>query len=311
MRVLVPGASGYIGWAVVHELRERGHQVVALVHESAVEFPDDVEIRHGSLQADASVRDATQDVDGVVHLAARSTVRDSVANPTRAWRTNVTGTITLLDALATATLRSGVPARLVFLSTGAVYGTPETQPIGEGTALAPMNPYGASKAAAEQIIGWQAATGLLRAVSLRLFNAAGAFAGRGDRDLSRIIPKVAAVAAGIEPSVAVNGDGSAVRDFVHVADIAAAVALAWDATSVGEHQVFNVGAVPASVADIIASTERVTGKSVAVKRKPAFAGEAKELRADTTKTRAALGWAPIRTALDDLVRDQWATTTAG
>lgn len=162
--------------------------------------------------------------------------------------------------------------------------------------------------AAEQVIGWQAATGSLGAVTLRLFSAAGAFAGRGDRDLSRIIPKVAAVAAGVEPSVAVNGEGTAIRDFVHVADIADAVALALAATTAGDHQVFNVGAVPASVADIIASTERVTGRPVAVEHRPAFTGEAKELRADTAKIRAVLGWAPKRTGLDELIADQRASS---
>ncbi|MER7006662.1 NAD-dependent epimerase/dehydratase family protein [Dactylosporangium sp. NPDC000555] len=306
MRVLVTGASGYVGWAVVHELRERGHQVVALVHESAARFPEDVEIRTGSLQSEGSLRSAVEGVDGVVHLAARSTVRDSVAYPTRTWRTNVAGTIDLLDALGVAAERSGAPGRLVFLSTGSVYGTPERQPISESAPLSPLNPYGASKVAAEQVIGWQVATGALGAVTLRLFSAAGAYAGRGDQDLSRIIPKATAVAAGTEPNVSINGDGSAIRDFVHVADIADAVALALDATEAGEHRAFNVGAVPASVADIIAATERVTGRAVAVEHRPAFAGEARELRADTTKIRAELGWTPKRATLDELVADQWA-----
>lgn len=310
MRVLVTGASGYVGWAVVHELRARGHEIVALVHESSVTFPDDVDVRAGSLTSEASLRDAVAGADGVVHLAARSTVRDSVANPTRVWRTNVTGTLNLLDALGVESARTGVPARLVFTSTGAVYGTPAQQPIAESAPLVPLNPYGASKVAAEQIIGWQAATGGLGAVTLRMFSAAGAVNGRADRDLSRIIPKVAAVAAGVEPVVTVNGDGSAIRDFVHVADIATAVALALDAATPGSHQVYNLGAVPASVADIIAATERVSGRPVAVEHRPANASEAPELRADTTKVRTELGWSPTRTSLDDLVADQWAVASS-
>lgn len=311
MRVLVTGASGYVGWAVVHELRARGHQVVTLLHESVSAFPDDVEVRIGSLLSEAALRDAVNGVNGVVHLAARSTVRDSVAHPTRVWRTNVAGTLNLLDALGVVFERTSMPARLVFASTGSVYGTPAQQPINETAALAPLNPYGASKAAVEQLIGAQAATGALGAITLRMFSAAGAVAGRADQDLSRIIPKVVAVATGAEPMVSVNGDGSAVRDFVHVADIATAMATALDAAVPGEHEVYNVGAVPASVADIIAATERVSGRSVAVEHQPVNPSEAPELRADTTKIRAELGWAPTRTTIEELVGDQWAAVARG
>lgn len=243
--------------------------------------------------------DALDGIDGVVHLAARTAVRESVADPVAVWRTNVSGTLNLLAAMRPGTA-------LVFASTGSVYGTPARQPIAETVSLNPLNPYGSSKAAAEQAIGWQCATGELGAVTLRIFSAAGAADGRADRDLSRIIPKVAAVAAGLEPVVTVNGDGSAVRDFVHVADIAAAVALALDAATPGRHSVFNLGAVPASVADIIAATERVSGRQVTVEHRPASPDEARELRADTTKIRSELGWTPKWTTIEELVGDQWA-----
>jgi UDP-glucose 4-epimerase len=305
MRILVTGASGYVGWAVAHELRARGHQVVALVHEQVPSFPADVAVRIGDVLSEASLRDAVADVDAVCHLAARTRVREAATQPTRVWRVNVTGTLNVLDALAVQAARTGEPARLVFASTGTVYGTPAEQPISERTPLAPMNPYGASKAAAEQIVGWQAATGSLGAVVLRVFNAAGAVAGRADSDLTRIIPKAAAVAAGQESTVVVNGDGTAVRDFVHVADIARAVALALEAVQPGEHRTYNLGAVPASVAEIIKAVERVSGHPVAIEHRTAYAGEAPELRADTTKIRAELGWVPERTTLDELVRDQW------
>jgi len=300
MRVLVTGAAGYVGRAVVRELRARGHRVVALVHRSRAVFPDDVETRRGDLHD--PLREAAADIDGVVHLAARSTVRDSVTHPTQAWRTNVAGTLNLLDALPAS-------ARLVFASTGSVYGRPAQQPISETAVVAPLNPYGSSKAAAEQLIDAQAATGALGAVTMRLFNAAGAVDGRADEDPSRIIPRVAAVAAGIEPVVTVNGDGSAVRDFVHVADIAVAVALGLEAATPGQHKIYNLGAVPASVADIVDAMVHASGRPVKVEHRPANPHEAPELRADTSRIRAELGWAPTRTTIDELVADQWTAVT--
>ena len=191
----------------------------------------------------------------------------------------------------------------------AVYGTPAVQPIAETAPVAPLNPYGAAKAAAEQIIGWQVATGALGAVTLRIFSVAGASAGVADQDLTRIIPKVAAVAAGKEPAVTVNGDGGAVRDFVHVADVATAVALALFSNAPGDPQIYTVGAVPASVADIIAATARIAGRPVQVEHRPAYPGEARELRADTTSLRRHLGWHPHWTTLDALIADQLTATT--
>ncbi|WP_283775744.1 NAD-dependent epimerase/dehydratase family protein [Rhizomonospora bruguierae] len=305
MRVLVTGASGYVGWAVVHELRERGHDVVAMVHESSREFPLDVELRTAHLLSEASLSDAVMGVEGVCHLAAMVRVREAAEHPTRVWRLNVAGTLNLLDALAVATEKTGQAARLVLTSTGAVYGTPAQQPISEDAPLAPINPYAASKVAAEQVIAAQAATGLVGATSLRIFNAAGAVARQADPDTSRIIPKAVAVAAGQAPAVVVNGDGTAVRDFVHVGDIAAAVVLALEAVKPGQYNAYNVGAVPASVNDVIASTERITGRRVAIEHRPAYAAESPELRADTAKIRGELGWSPLTTRLDELVADQW------
>jgi UDP-glucose 4-epimerase len=182
-----------------------------------------------------------------------------------------------------------------------VYGRPERQPIDEDAPVTPANPYAASKAAAERLIDAQCATGSLHATVLRIFNAAGA----GDPDRSRILPKAVAVAAGHEPYLTVNGDGSAVRDFVHVRDIGAAIALSLDGTG---YRAYNLGAVPASVRDIVDTARRVSGRAVTVRHAPAYPGEAAVLRADTTRIRAELGWQPECTSLDDMVREQWAAT---
>jgi len=304
MRVLVTGAAGYVGNAVVHQLAAASHQVVALVHESEPRAAEGVEIRHGSLLDPESLSAAVRGVDGVVHLAALSRVREAAADPLRYYRVNVVGTLKLLQALAGETERTGTASRLVFSSTGAVYGTPAEQPIKETTPVAPLNPYPASKVATEEIIRWQAATGALGAVVLRIFNVAGAVNGYADSDRTRIIPRTVAVALGHEPELVINGDGTAVRDFVHVADVARAIELALDACQPGMHDAFNVGATPASVRDIIDATTRLSGRKVRTTHRPADSRESPALIADTRRIRERLGWQPEQSDLDTMVQDQ-------
>jgi UDP-glucose 4-epimerase len=292
VRVLVTGAAGYLGRSVVAALRAQGHEVVALVRGDAP-VPAGVRPWRADITDEAAIRStAVAGLDAVCHLAAFSTVRAAMADPVGVYRTNVTGTLNLLAALDAP--------RWVLASTASVYGHPPRQPVTEDTPPAPANPYAASKLAAEQVLGWQAATGRLGAVTLRVFNAAGG----GDRDESRIIPRVVAVATGRAPRLSVNGDGGAVRDFVHVEDVARAVLLALDAAAPGRHDVYNLGAVPASVLDIVRAARRLTGRPVPVEHLPAHPGEARELRADTGRIRAALGWKPEVTDLDALVRGQ-------
>ena len=151
------------------------------------------------------------------------------------------------------------------------------------------------------MLTWAAAAGRVEAVVLRLFNVAGG----GDRDDTRVITRACGVAAGRLPSMEVFGDGSAVRDFVHVRDVARAFVTAVEC-GVDGHSAFNVGSTPASVADVLGAVERVTGRPVPVVQRPAHPGEVRELRADTTRLRA-LGWHPTHSHLDTLVRDQWVT----
>jgi UDP-glucose 4-epimerase len=283
MLVLVTGASGYLGRAVVRALTMSSHHSVRTFD--------------GDLLAPDSLGPAVSGVDAAVHLAARTRVRESFADPIRYFQVNVTGTVNLLAAL-----RPGTP--LVFASSASVYGTPTSQPIPESCRLDPQNPYAATKAAAESAIGWAASTGRVSATTLRVFNLAGALDGVGDPDPTRILPRAVAAAAGSLSHVDINGPGTAIRDFVHITDAATAFALALANPRPGHH-IYNVGAIPASVNDILAATHRLTGSPVPVVHHPPHPGESPELRADTTLIRADLGWHPAHTTLDPLILDQW------
>lgn len=260
----------------------------------------------GDITDSASVRDALRDVDGVCHLAALTRVRESLSAPLPYWQTNAGGTLALLEALAARP----EPARLVLASTAAVYGAPERQPIGETAAVNPQNPYGASKLAADLAAANVAATGAVGAISLRAFNVAGAVNGMADHDLTRLIPKVLAVQAKLVPEVGVNGDGSAVRDFVHVLDMAQAFVLALEACTPGEWRAYNVGSGrKTSVADVLTVAERVTGAPVPVKHNPP-APEPPVLLADSTRIRSELGWQAKNSELSQILADGWSALTS-
>lgn len=303
MRVLVTGAGGYLGRAVLAQLLEAGHQPVGLVRRAEPDV-EGVTWRRGDVLSKRPLRGATRDVDAVVHLAALAGVRCAFDDPTRYYRVNVGGSLNLLEALAS---RSGQPARLLLASTVSVYGAPVWPlPITENTPTAPGNPYAASKLVAEQAVAWQVATGRLGAVVLRICNIAGGFGCHGDRDDSRLIARACAVASGRIPNLHVYGDGGAVRDFVHVVDVARAFVAALDVCAPGLHRTVNIGATPASVAEVVEVTRRVTGHEVPVVWHPAHPGEVRNLRVDTARARETLGWRPIRSELDQLVADQWA-----
>lgn len=314
-RVLVTGGLGYIGRAVTARLVAAGHQVTVLTRRQPGDVPDPPE---GTALVSGELTDTDRLTEivaeggfgAVCHLAALTRVRESFERPLRYWDVNVNGTLSLLRALAAGTQRSGRPARLVFASTGSVYGHTDGTPVAEDHPTAPTNPYGASKLAAERLIGDQARTGALGAVTLRVFSAAGSVGGRPDPDDTRILPKALAVAAGRYPHVTINGDGSAVRDLTHLADLAEAWLRALDAATPGTHQVFNAGAgIGVSIRDIIATVEAVTGRPVPVVHRPA-AQEAKALLADSTRAHAELSWTPARSVIRQIVTDAWAALAA-
>lgn len=303
MRVLVTGATGFVGYTVAAALVDAGHDVTALARDER-DLPVGVQRVHGDLLRVESVVSAVESTGAaaVCHLAALARVRDSQADPLAYWRTNVGGTLAVLQAM---TRRGGSPGRLVVASTCAVYGERAAQPITESAHPEPTNPYGTSKLAADRAIADLAAAGALGAVSLRAFNIAGGTPGHPDGDETRLIPKIVAVAQRRAAELAVNGDGSVVRDYVHVADMADAFVRALASCRPGRWTAYNVGSgLRSTLADVIAAAEAITGARVPVRHNPP-ADEPRELLADATRIRDELGWRPARSQLCRVVGDAW------
>jgi UDP-glucose 4-epimerase len=316
VKLLVTGGAGYIGSVVTAQLLGAGHEVVVL---------DDLSTGHGdAVPADASfvqgtLRTAAFEVldgggfDAVLHFAARSLVGESVAEPGLYWDKNLGESLALLEAMR----RTGV-SKIVFSSTAATYGEPESTPILETAPTRPTNPYGASKLAIDTTLAEYAGLHGLGGVSLRYFNVAGAMltdAGNlGERHAveTHLIPNVLAVALGTRESISVFGadyptpDGTGVRDYIHVLDLAQAHLLALEACAPGTHQIFNLGSGSgSSVREVIDVCRAVTGHPIPVVTAPRREGDPAVLVASSEKIRAELGWKPERD-LRTMVTDAWA-----
>jgi UDP-glucose 4-epimerase len=286
-----------VGWAVADRLRRDGHEVAGLARSDRPLPPGG-----GRLTGDQADLSLPYRFDAVCHLAARVRARESRADPVGYWQANVGGTLAVLGALAA---QEGPPARLVVASTCAVYGEHAT-PVDEAAPPRPSNPYGSSKLAADLAVADVAATGAIGAVSLRAFNVAGGLAGHADRDESRLVPNAVAVAQGRAAELEVNGDGSVVRDYVHVADMADAFARALDACRPGHWTAYNVGAGRRStIADVVAAVEAVAGRPLPVRHRPP-APEPFALLADAGRIERELGWRPERSDLHRIVADAYA-----
>jgi UDP-glucose 4-epimerase len=314
MRILVTGGAGYIGSVTADLLLEQGHAVEILDnlstgHRAAI--PAGAVLHEGALQDDAHL-DAVfaRPFDAVLHFAAFSLVGESVRDPLKYWRNNVGGTLSLLERVA-----AGGARRFVFSSSAAVYGEPARVPIAEDAALVPVNPYGRTKLAMERALADAARAAGLSAVALRYFNAAGAWEGRGeDHDPeTHLIPRLLRSLLSEGETFAVFGDdyptpdGTCIRDYIHVRDLAEAhvLAVAW-ADQPGFHAI-NLGTGDGhSVRDIIAAASRVTGLTVAPPVEPRRAGDPARLVAANDRARALLGWNPRRSDVDTLVADAWA-----
>ncbi|WP_083896377.1 NAD-dependent epimerase/dehydratase family protein [Nocardia jiangxiensis] len=301
MRVLVTGANGYVGRAVVKALSLVGHDPVAMVRSHGGDVSGASAIRVADLLDRQSLRRAVEGVDAVCHLAGLTRARESFANPIRYFEVNTAGTIALLDAMN----RAGVH-QIVFASTGAIYGSPDRQPMTEDLPSAPPHPYASSKLAAELAIEAQCGTGDLAAVVVRLLNVAGG----DDGDPTRLVPRILAAITN-NSDFAVNGNGTAVRDYLHIADAADAFAASVDhLPAAGQVATYNVGSGSgSSVAEVIAAAERVTGQHVSVVRRPA-AAEPQVLISDPSRAIVELEWEPRRSSIDTIVGDAWAAMPA-
>jgi UDP-glucose 4-epimerase len=311
VRLLVTGGAGYIGSVVALQLLEAGHEVTVL-DDLSTGFREGVPA--GAEFIEGRVQDAGRWIDssydGVLHFAASSQVGESVVNPEKYWVNNVGGTMALLSAMREAGVR-----RLVFSSTAATYGEPERVPIVETAPTAPTNPYGASKLAVDHMITGEARAHGLAAASLRYFNVAGAYGDSGERHdpESHLIPLVFQVAQGKRDAVSVFGedyptpDGTCVRDYIHVADLAQAHLLALTKVTAGEHLICNLGNGNGfSVREVIETVRKVTGHPIPEIVAPRRGGDPAVLVASAEAAHEQLGWNPSRADLAGIVADAWA-----
>lgn len=313
MRLLVTGGAGYVGSVIAGQLVEAGHEVAVLDdlstgHRDAV--PPGASFIEVDLLDRLQLRAlVTGGWDAVVHLAARSLVAESNAHPATYFQQNVLGAVNLIE------LMRGLGAgRIVFSSTAAVYGEPDEVPIGEEATTRPTSAYGASKLAIDHLLGFAARARGIAAVSLRYFNVAGAHGDFGERHRveTHLIPRILAVAAGRADAIDVFGtdyatpDGTAIRDYIHVADLGRAHLLALEAVAPGEHRVYNLGNGEGfSVLEVLEAARTVTGHPIPATSRPRRSGDPARLVAAADRARSDLGWSPERPQLAAMIGDAW------
>ena len=312
MRVLVTGGAGYIGSVVSEQLISDGHEVVVYDnlskgHRDAV--VEGARFVEGDLHDAEKLRETLNGIDAVIHMAAFSLVGESVEAPSKYYHNNVVAGLVLLDAMRECGVK-----RIVFSSTAATYGEPEAQPILESTPTNPTNPYGESKLAFEKAMYWYERAYGLRYASLRYFNAAGASEQCGeDHDPeTHIIPITLQVAAGKRSHVEIYGDdyptedGTCVRDYIHVIDLARAHILALGILN-ERSAIYNLGCGGDgySVRDVIDTARRVTGKDVPVRMGPRRPGDPAVLIASSDKIKSELGWQPQFQDLGVIIESAW------
>ncbi|WP_030174671.1 UDP-glucose 4-epimerase GalE [Spirillospora albida] len=311
MKLLVTGGAGYIGSVVSAQLLEAGHEVVVLDdlstgHADAV--PDGARLVRGTLRDTAAEVLGGAGFDAVLHFAAKSLVGESVEKPGLYWDKNLGESLALLDAMRVA----DVP-RIVFSSTAATYGEPESTPILETDPTRPTNPYGASKLAIDTALAEYARLHGIGGVSLRYFNVAGAQGRQGERHTveTHLIPNVLKAADGGGRPLRIFGtdyptpDGTCVRDYVHVTDLGNAHLLALDACAPGTHTIYNLGSGSGySVLEVLEVCREVTGRDIPVETGPRRPGDPAVLVASSDRIRTELGWKPERD-MRAMVSDAW------
>ena len=317
MRLLVLGGAGYIGSHTALELIKKGHEVIVVDnlvtgYEKAV--PDKAVFYQGDIRNLEFLDNLfkKEKIDAVIHFAAYSLVGESVTNPLKYYDNNLYGTKVLLEAM----IKNNVN-KIVFSSTAATYGEPENIPILESDRTCPTNPYGETKLAMEKMFHWASKAHGLSYVSLRYFNACGADAtgqiGEAHNPESHLIPLVLQVPNGKRESVSIYGtdydtpDGTCIRDYIHVTDLAEAHILAVEYLAKGgESNIFNLGnGVGYSVREVIETARRVTGHPIPATEVPRRAGDPARLVASGEKAKNILGWEPKIKQLDEIVESAW------
>ena len=316
MRLLVTGGAGYIGSVVAAQLIAAGHEVTVLDNLStghADAVPAGATFIEGDLR-DSAARVLAHGIDAVLHFAAKSLVGESVADPGLYWGNNLGGSLALLEAMRVADVRT-----IVFSSTAATYGEPESVPVEETAPTRPTNPYGASKLAVDTALTEYARMYGFGAVSLRYFNVAGAYreaAGTwlGERHTveTHLIPNILRIARDDAGPVSIFGDdyptpdGSCIRDYIHVTDLASAHLLALEACSAGQHAIYNLGCGTGySNFEVLQACRDVTGQDIQAKVTDRRPGDPAVLIASSERIGSELGWRPER-GLHDIVADAWA-----
>ncbi len=315
MKVLVTGGAGYIGSVAAEELIKAGHTVVVFDnlsrgHRGAV--PTEAAFFHGDLLRPETIDRCFHEnpgIEGVMHFAALALVPESMRDPGMYFQNNVTGTQNLVEAM----LRHGAP-RLIFSSTCATYGLPEIVPMTEETPTAPINAYGESKLMVERMLRWYSDIHGLSYAALRYFNACGATETRGEdhQPETHMIPIVLEVALGEREFVPITGDdyptrdGTGVRDYIHVVDLASAHILALLALQPGERRIYNLGTgTGVTVREIIEAARDVTGHPIPERSAPRRPGDPPELVAAAEKAKRELGWQPRHSDIHTIMRTAW------
>lgn len=317
MNILVTGGAGYIGSHVVEELEKCGYTPIVYDNFStghAAAVPEEVQLIEGDIHDTAFARHIMEQfkIDAVIHFAASSLVGESMTNPAKYYFNNVEGSLHLLEAMRGA----GVD-RIVFSSTAAVYGEPEQVPITEDSRLNPTNVYGRTKLNIEGMLSDYDAAYDFRYVALRYFNAAGASPtrdiGEDHSPESHLIPLILKTAQGVRKQIAIFGtdypteDGTCIRDYIHVCDLARAHVLALEhLLKGGASRVYNLGSEKGfSVRQMIDSAKRVTGVNFAVVEGERRAGDPAVLIASSAKIRSELGWVPCHSTVDEVIGTAW------